>query len=62
MVAILSKFTVFCVFSYFVVHFLKSKLILIYIEIVYYYYTRIFLILLLHSVNILDIMLKTSMT
>ena len=50
MVAILSKFTVLCLSSYFVVYFLKSKLILFYNRVVYHY-TRIFLILLPHPVE-----------
>ena len=45
MVAILSKFTVLCLSSYFVVYFSKSKLIVFYKRVVYYY-SRIFLILL----------------
>ena len=45
MAAILSKFTVLCLFSYFVVYFFKFKLIFFYNRIMYYY-TRIFLILL----------------
>ena len=47
--AILSKFTVLGLSSYFVVYFLKSKLILFYNRIVY---TRIFLILLPYSVYV----------
>ena len=49
MVAILSKFTVLCLFDYFV-YFLKLKLILFYYKAIYYY-TRRFLILLLPSVH-----------
>ena len=49
-VAILSKFTILCLSSYFVVYFFKSKLILFYNSIVYYY-TRIFQILLLDPVR-----------
>ena len=45
MVTILSKFTVLRLSSYFVVSFLKSKLILFYNRIIYYF-TRIYLILL----------------
>ena len=50
MAAILSKFTVLCLFSYFLVYFLKSKLILFYNRVIYYY-TRIFLILPRYPVN-----------
>ena len=52
MVAILSKFTVLCPSSYFVVYFLKLKLklILSYNRVIDYY-DRIFLILLLHLVS-----------
>ena len=49
MAAILSKFFVFCLFSYFVVYFLKFKLILFYKRVANYY-IRIFLILLPHLV------------
>ncbi len=49
MVAILSKFTVFCQ-SYFVVYFLKLKLIFFYNRVVYHY-PRIFLIFLLHPMH-----------
>ena len=49
MVAILSKFIVSCLTSYFVVYFLKLELILFYYRMVYYY-TRIFLILLPYPV------------
>ena len=48
--AILSKFTVLCLSSYFVTYFLELKLILFY-NWVYYYY-RIFIILLLHPIYI----------
>ena len=49
MVAILSKFTVLCLYSYLVVFFFfKLKLILFYNRVIYYY-TRIFLILHPHS-------------
>ena len=51
MVAILSKFTVLCLSSSFVVDSLKLDLILFYNKVVYYY-TRIFLILLLHPIYI----------
>ena len=51
MVALLSKFTVLCLSSYFVVYLLKLKLILFYNRVVYHY-TRIFLIFLLHPVYI----------
>ena len=51
MAAILRKFTVLCLYSFFVVYFLTLKLILFYNRVVYYY-TRIFLILLLHPVMI----------
>ena len=51
MVAILSKFTVVPLSSYFVVYFRKLKLILFY-DRVFYHYTRIFLILFPHSVYI----------
>ena len=44
MVAILNKFTVLCLSSYFVVYFFRLKLILFHNRIVYYYYSRIFLI------------------
>ena len=49
MVAILHKFTVLCLSSYFVVYFFKLKLILFYNRVIYYY-TRIFLILVPHTV------------
>ena len=45
MVVILSRFTALCLSPYFVIYFLELKLILFY-EIVIYYYTRIFLFLL----------------
>ena len=51
-VAILSKFTILCLFSYFVVYFSKLKLILFYNRVVYYY-TRIFLNLLPYPVDTL---------
>ena len=51
MVAILNKFTVLSQYSYFVVYFLKSKLILFYDRVVYYY-TEMFIILLPHPVYI----------
>ena len=53
MAAILSKFTVLCLFSYFVVYlfFLRLELILFYNRVVYYY-ARIFQILLPHSAYI----------
>ena len=51
MPAILSKLTVLCLFSYFVVYFLKSKLILFYDRVVYYY-IRIILILRLYHIYI----------
>ena len=44
MAAILSKFTALCLSFYFVVYFLKLKLILFYDRVYYYCYTRIFLI------------------
>ena len=47
MVAILSKFTVLCLSSYFAVYFLRLRLILFYNKVIYYY-IRIFLILLPH--------------
>ena len=47
---VLSKFTVLYLPSYFVVYFLKLELILFYNSVVYYH-SRIFLILLLHSVE-----------
>ena len=50
-VAILSKFTVLCLSSYFVVYFFKLKFIWFYNRFIYYY-TRIFLILLPHPVYI----------
>ena len=50
MVVILNKFTVLCLSSYFVVFVLKLKLILFYNRAIYYY-TRIFLIFLLHLVK-----------
>ena len=49
MAAILSKFTVLCLTSYFVVYFFKLELILFYNRVIYYY-IRIFLILLTHPV------------
>ena len=49
MLAILSKFTVLCLSRYFVVYLLKSKLILFYNRVVYYY-IRIFQILLPHPI------------
>ena len=45
MAAILSKFNVLYLSSYFVIYFLKLKLIMFYNRVVYYY-TRIFLVLL----------------
>ena len=51
MVALLSKIAVLCLSSYFVVYFLKLKLILFY-NWVSYYYTSIFLILLPHPLVI----------
>ena len=48
--AILSKFTVLYLSSYFVVYFFKLILILFYNRVVYYY-TRIFLILIPHTVQ-----------
>ena len=50
MVAILSTFTILCLSSYFVVYFFKSKLILFFNRVVYYF-TWIFLILLPHQDN-----------
>ena len=50
-VTILSKFTLLCLSSYFVVYYLKLKLILFCNRVVYYYYTRIFLNLLPHLVQ-----------
>ena len=50
MVAILSKFTVLCLSSYFVVNFLKLKFILFYNRVIYY--ARISLILLPHPVQV----------
>ena len=49
MVTILSKFTVLCKYPYFVVYFLRLKLILFYNRVVYYYFI-IFQILLPHPV------------
>ena len=49
MSAILSKFTVLCLFSYFVTYFLKLKLILLYNRVVCCY-SRIYVILLPHTV------------
>ena len=51
MIAILSKFSVLCLSSYFVVYFLELKLIMFYNRVVHYY-TRIFLILLPHPVPV----------
>ena len=53
--AILSRFTVLCLSSNFVVHFLDLKIILFYNR-VDYYYTRIFLILLLRPVFVIAMM------
>ena len=50
MAAILSKFIVLCLFSYFLCYLLKQKLFLFYNRVVYFY-TRIFLILLPHPVH-----------
>ena len=49
MEAILSNFSVLRLFSYFVVYFFELELILFYNRVIYYY-TRIFLILLMHPV------------
>ena len=35
--AILSNFTIFCLYSYFDIHFLKLKLILFYTSVIYYF-------------------------
>ena len=51
MAAILSKFTVLCLSSYFAVYLLKLKSILFYNYVVYYY-TRMFLILLPYAIYI----------
>ena len=49
MATILSKFTVLCLFSYFVVYFFLIKMNLVYKRVVYHH-TRIFLLLLPHPV------------
>ena len=51
MVAVLSKFSVLYVSSYFVFYFFKLKLILFYDWIIHYY-TRVFLILFPHSIHL----------
>ena len=54
MVAILSKFTVLCLSSYFVVYFSKLELIFFCNKVVYYH-SRIFLIFLPHPIYIAPI-------
>ena len=51
MAVILSKFTVLCLSSHFLVYLFKLKLILIYNRVLYHY-TRVFLILLPHPIYI----------